>query len=588
MVDNPIAIDMAEFPSAPDQTISPVTPTNVKRKTWRYAPEDAAKLSVMRPEKPRQDSAIGLCGGQIPSPIAALSKDHRWSTISKPEESQRSSQMSTASADQQDSHILKGSHDNENHHEFENHTDSSTTSSCRKDVPMPVDVTSLFTVHPDDLDFDFDQFDFPTGPRLSRPFFMPTPVLNKKRGSALISRRSVASVELSLKTRRRTQDSDTLSPACLSPSELQRLYVECIPQRSSFRGDQAQPAMPAIILPTTPVDKLHPHQHKSGLPHNPQQGKGRVPSILRQDSKSSLQHQCSNLSMGQAGLAERVDDANQMLAESKERLYRAKKDLYIREEHCREIEVRATNMKYGMEEAMRKYTATSKELTSLKTFKWECSLSIPAQVLSMRQRKIHGELKIQIRDLERNLNTTMGDLRSKERKWKEAQIALATCTQDLEKQKSIVDDKSKKMRIAGEAKTRLTEMLARAKQEQASRQEQSVREEGAVAPQDTNDPEAELVAVNKKAHRLSQHLISEVEAECEESRSKIQRMKRASVITPDSMLQEELMMAKRELREREELLGVVKRTNADLARKIADMEHKLGGRKHWSGSGALS
>lgn len=504
---------MAEFPSAPYQTISSVTtPTNVKRKTWRYAKGDAAKLFfVMRPEKPRQDSAIGGLGGvvgghgQIPSsPIAARGKDHhRGSAIS----------IFSEPAERQ-----KKCHDREiiHHDDGEKHTDytapctaTSTTSSCRKHVPMPVHVTSLFTVHADELDVDSDQSDCPTGPRLSRPFFMPTPVLNKKRGSALISRRSVASVELSLKSRRRrTQDSDTLSPTCLSPSELQRLYVEeCIPQRSSFRGDQeAQPAMPA----------------------------------------------------------KRVDDASQMLAESKERLYRAKKDLYIREEHCREIEVRATSMKYGMEEAMRKYTATSKELTSLKTFQWECSLSIPAQVLSMRQRKVHGELKLQIRNLESNLHTTMGELRSQARKWKEAQIALATCTQDVEKQKSIVADKTEQMRIAGGG---------------------------------GGGADAEMVAANKKAHRLSQHLISEVEAECAECRSKIQRMKRASV-TPDSdtsggsddtsggrdtssdnsILQEELLMAKRELRDREELLGVVKRTNADLARKIADMEHKLGGR----------
>lgn len=463
---------MAEFPSAPYQTISSVTtPTNVKRKTWRYAKGDAAKLFfVMRPEKPRQDSAIGGLGGvvgghgQIPSsPIAARGKDHhRGSAISISEPAERQNKC-------HDREII--------HHDWEKHAD--------------------------ELDVDSDQSDCPTGPRLSRPFFMPTPVLNKKRGSALISRRSVASVELSLKSRRRrTQDSDTLSPTCLSPSELQRLYVEeCIPQRSSFRGDQeAQPAMPA----------------------------------------------------------KRVDDASQMLAESKERLYRAKKDLYIREEHCREIEVRATSMKYGMEEAMRKYTATSKELTSLKTFQWECSLSIPAQVLSMRQRKVHGELKLQIRNLESNLHTTMGELRSQARKWKEAQIALATCTQDVEKQKSIVADKTEQMRIAG-----------------------------------GGGADAEMVAANKKAHRLSQHLISEVEAECAECRSKIQRMKRASV-TPDSdtsggsddtaggsdnsILQEELLMAKRELRDREELLGVVKRTNADLARKIADMEHKLGGR----------
>lgn len=197
--------------------------------------------------------------------------------------------------------------------------------------------------------------------------------------------------------------------------------------------------------------------------------------------------------MDKAGFMERVDDANQMLAETKERLYRAKKDLYIREEHCREIDVHATNMKKGMEEAMRNYTATSKELASLKAFKWECSPSVPAQVLSMRQRKIHGELKMQIRDLERKLSTTMAELRCMEKKWKEAQTSLATCTRDLEKQKSIVCDKTEELRIAEEAKAGAIEMLEKAEQDL-----KSTREELEAAKQ-----EEAAAASRKKSQRLS-------------------------------------------------------------------------------------
>lgn len=225
-----MAVDMAAFPSAPDHRFSQMTPKDVKRKTWRYTQENAAKL--MRPEKTRQDSAIDLgCEEQRRSQVSKLSSEHhRCSEISKLDENQRVSQISKLSADQRDSQISKISNDQK--------VDTvSLFSIPHEDVPKTIDTTSLFTVHPDDMAFDFEQFDFPPGPRLSRPFFMPSPVLNRKRGSTLISRRSVISVELItdfVKSRRITQDSDTLSPTCLSPIELQRLYEDCIPQHPAF------------------------------------------------------------------------------------------------------------------------------------------------------------------------------------------------------------------------------------------------------------------------------------------------------------------------------------------------------------------
>ena len=584
-------VDMAGFPSAPDHRFSQMTPKDVKRKTWRFTQEDAAKL--MRPEKIRQDSAIDLSEDQRRSQVSKLSEDHRCSEISKHDESQRVSQISKLSEDQRDSQISKMS--NEQRRSQMSKVDTvSLFSIPSEDVPKTVDTVSLFTVHPDDMAFNFEQFDFPPGPRLSRPFFMPTPVLNRKRGSTLISRRSVVSVELItdfVKSRRITQDSDTLSPTCLSPIELQRLYEDCIPQHPAFFDNPEKPTIldnphPAIV----DSFDLDLPKRQSGPPVPLQRSKERVVSITRQNSKLHLQHKCSILSMDKAGFMERVDDANQMLAETKERLYRAKKDLYIREEHCREIEVHATNMKKGMEEAMRNYTATSKELASLKAFKWDCSPSVPAQVLSMRQRKIHGELKMQIRDLERKLSTTMAELRCMEKKWKEAQASLATCTRDLEKQKSIVGDKAEELRIAEEAKASSIEMLEKAERDLKTTREEleaAKQEEATAAVRKAGpDPEEQLAEANKKAHRLSQR-VSEAEADCEESRTKIKQIKRASV-APDSILQKKLMIAKRELRDREELLGVVKQTNADLARKIADMEHQLGGRKHWSGGESLS
>ncbi|KAI5357045.1 hypothetical protein Slin15195_G052870 [Septoria linicola] len=581
-----MAVDMAAFPSAPDHRFSQMTPKDVKRRTGRYTQEDAAKL--IRPEKPRQDSAIDLCEDKRRSQVSKLSEDHRCSEISKPDESQRVSQISKMSADQRDSQISKLS--NEQRQSQASKVDTvSLFSIPPKEVPKMVDTTSLFTVHPDDMAFDFEQFDFPPGPRLSRPFMMPTPI-RRKRGSTMISRRSVVSVELItdfVRSRRITQDSDTLSPTCMSPTELQRLYEDCIPQHPAFFDNPVQCSIvdspdPAIVDGVT-------SPKRQSIPALPlQQSKERVVSITRQSSRMHLQHKCSILSMDKAGFAERVDDAMQMLAETKERLYRAKKDLYIREEHYREIEVHATNMKVGMEQAMRNYSCTSKELASLKAFRWECSPSVPAQVLSMRQRKIHGELKMQIRDLERKLSTTMAELRCMEKKWKEAQKSLSTCTRDLEKQKCIVSDKAEELRIAEEAKASSIELLETAEQDLKTTKEQRdlAKREGAEAAERKQNSQIELTEANKKAHRLSKRL-SQAEADCEESRVKIKQIKRTSSAS-DNILQKKLLIAKRELRDREELLRVVKQTNADLARKIAVMEQELGGRKHLSAGEALS
>ncbi|WPB05213.1 uncharacterized protein RHO25_009864 [Cercospora beticola] len=203
----------------------------------------------------------------------------------------------------------------------------------------------------------------------------------------------------------------------------------------------------------------------------------------------------------------------------------------------------------------------------------------------MRQRKIHGELKMQIRDLERKLNTTMAELRCMEKKWKEAQNSLATCTKDLERQKSIINDRTQDLRIAEEAKARAVEALETAEQDLKSMRTQleAAQQEDAAHTDPKADPVQELAKATKKAQRLSQCL-DQAEADCEQTRDKIKQIKRESR-APDAVLQKKLMLARRELRDREELLGVVKQTNADLARKIADMEQQLGGRKHWSGNG---
>ena len=209
-------------------------------------------------------------------------------------------------------------------------------------------------VHPDDVQFDFEAFDFLPGCRLSRPFFMPAPVARTRR-STMISRHSVVSVELIadfVKSRRITQDSDTLSPTCMSPCELQRLYENCIPQHPAGLENPAQPSM--LDNPhSTGADAVGTPKRRSNTISGLQKSKECAVSIKRQSSTAHLQHKCSILNMDKAAAAERVDDANQMLAETKERLYRSKKDLYIREEHVRGLEVHATNMKKGMVRLLR-------------------------------------------------------------------------------------------------------------------------------------------------------------------------------------------------------------------------------------------
>ncbi|CAK1365002.1 unnamed protein product [Cercospora beticola] len=578
-----MAVDMSAFPSAPDHRFSQMIPKDVKRRSWRYLQERSEEY--MRLEKPRQDSAIDFRDDKHNSQVSKLSEDQACSPISRSDGGQRVSDISKLSTDQRSSQVSKLSNE-ERQSQVSRQEAERILSTPVDNVSLVVDTKSLFTVHPDDVQFDFEAFDFLPGCRLSRPFFMPAPVARTRR-STMISRHSVVSVELIadfVKSRRITQDSDTLSPTCMSPYELQRLYENCIPQHPAGLDNHAQPLILDNPHPTT-VDAVGSPKRRSNTISHSQDNKERVVSITRQRSKAHLQHKCSILIMDKAAAAERVDDANQMLAETKERLYRSKKDLYIREEHVRGLEVHATNMKKGMEEAMRNYSITSKELCSLRVFRWECSPSVPAQVLSMRQRKIHGELKMQIRDLERKLNTTMAELRCMEKKWKEAQNSLATCTKDLERQKSIINDRTEDLRIAEEAKARAVEALETAEQDLKSMRTQleAAQQEDAAHTDPKADPVQELAKATKKAQRLSQCL-DQAEADCEQTRDKIKQIKRESR-APDAVLQKKLMLARRELRDREELLGVVKQTNADLARKIADMEQQLGGRKHWSGNG---
>ncbi|KAF2215524.1 hypothetical protein CERZMDRAFT_94925 [Cercospora zeae-maydis SCOH1-5] len=579
-----MAVDMSAFPSAPDHRFSQMIPKDVKRRSWRYPQEQAEEF--MRLGEPRQDSAIDFRDEKHDSQLSKLSEEQACSEMLRSDSAQSVSDISKLSADELGSQVFEMSNEEVQSHVSRLEAER-ILSTPVEDMSVVVDTTSLFTVQPDAVPFEFEAFDFLPGCRLSRPFFMPYPVA-KTRRSTMISRRSVVSVELIadfVRSRRITQDSDTLSPTCIS--ELQRLYEDCIPQHPMGSENLEQPSSldhthTAIVDGSSRTPKQSSHS-MSYL----RESKARSVSITRQSSTAHIQHKCSILNMDKVAAADRVDDANQMLAETKERLYRSKKDLYIREEHVRGLEVHVANMKRGMEEAMRNYSITSRELSSLRAFRWESSPSIPAQVLSMRQRRIHGELKMQIRELERKLSGTMAELRCMEKKWKEAQESLATCTTAFDRQKGIIDDRTQDLRIAQEARTRAIEALAEAEQDLKSMQHQlqAARNEEAAHDESKPDPVQELAKATRQAHRLSQCL-GQAEADCEQTRDKIKKIKRESR-APHAVLQKRLMLARRELRDREELLGVVRQTNADLARKIAGMEQRLKVRQGRSGQGGM-
>lgn len=447
----------------------------------------------------------------------------------------------------------------------------------RRSQVSKVDTVSPFSVHPDDIPCDFSLFDFPPSSRLSRPFVMPT-LVTRKRGST-ISRRSVVSVEIIadiVKSRRLTQDSDTLSPTCLSPSELQRLYEDCIGRHPAFiNGSTAAVLAPSRLEMPEPVFMQQPapfNRHSDPAVSVRDSSQRRV-TITPRASKVHRQHKWSIMDMGREKFSDRLEASNQDLAETKAKLQQATSELDRRNRHAQGVEMQVASMKKGMEDAMRAYRDATRELSTLKESHAECAPSMPAQVLSIRQRKIQSEYKLQRRYLEQKLSTTMADLRCVERKWKEGQLLLNSCYRDSEKQKLVVRDCTEDLRMAEAAKANLNEMLDKAQEELRATREQLA---------DVEASTSDALASSKEKARRFEKRVSQIEAECEDTRSKLKDMKQRASLSavPDQTLAKQLMMAKTELKDREELLGVVKQTNADLARKIAEMEMQLGRRKY--------
>jgi DNA repair exonuclease SbcCD ATPase subunit len=279
--------------------------------------------------------------------------------------------------------------------------------------------------------------------------------------------------------------------------------------------------------------------------------------------------------------AERLEASSKDLSKARAKLECAKQKLDVRERHIKDIVIQASVMKKVMEQTMQGYRDATRNLAELK----DSQMANPANrppFLSMRNRKLHNDFRAQKREVEKELSMTLQNLRSTEKKWKEAQALLNACTRDVDKQKCVVRDAAEDLRQAEAERSSVKEMLRKAEHELHSTREQL---EDVRAPASSqNKPIAlrrartfdELAVANEKARRLEKRL-SQVEAECEDTRSKLKTMKKRASLSPDTHLQKQLLIARRELKDREELLGMVKATNTELAEKIAQMELQLSG-----------